>query len=139
MHAMTTRTPASRQIALRARRAFSLLELTLVIAIIGVLMAVAAVNLFGSQDRANKDATVISMENVDNALTEYKLRKSVYPPSLQILVDEEYLQSMPQDAWGQAFYYSATDEGRGYKLISLGKDGLSNTEDDIHADLELAK
>src|ERR1051326_179051 len=70
----------------RARRGgFSLLELMLVLAIIGVLTAVAAVSVFGQGEKAKKKATRASMAVIKNALDQYHLEKSVWPTTLSAL------------------------------------------------------
>ena len=132
--------PRRRALLLASRRAFSLLEISLVIAIIGVLMAVAAVNVLSGADKAKRRATVQSMNTIDGALKGYRLDENTYPPTLSVLVDTGYLDApVPRDGWKQDFYYAVLDQGRAYSLRSLGADGLPSTEDDIDAALELTK
>ena len=70
----------------RARRGgFSLLELMLVLAIIGVLTAVAAWSVFGQGERAKRRATRASMAVIKNALEQYHLDKSAWPSALLAL------------------------------------------------------
>jgi len=118
-----------------ARRAFSLMEITLVLAIIGVLMAVAAVNIVGAAKRANVRATEASLETIGSALDSYFLENgSAYPPDLRALVEGEFLEpSGMTDAWNNDFYYvpTQTSQGDPYQLLSGGPDGQVGTEDDI--------
>jgi general secretion pathway protein G len=37
----------------------------------------------------------------------------------------------PRDPWGNEYVYVRTGDSLGYKVISLGRDGVSGTEDDI--------
>ncbi|MEQ8770153.1 MAG: type II secretion system protein GspG [Phycisphaerales bacterium] len=128
---------------LRASRpAFSLLEITLVLVIIGLLMGVAAVNLLGSGDRARVRITGQSMQTIQNAIKAYMLENNGTPPiSLQALVDAEYLEAEndgtpPRDAWDQVIFYSAQPDpnhpGMTFTLISKGPDKQPSTEDDIN-------
>ncbi|MEL7472349.1 MAG: type II secretion system protein GspG [Planctomycetota bacterium] len=120
------------------RRGFSLLELMLVLGILGVLMAVAAVNVLGGQQRANIRATEASMRTVSTAITEYATYHSgSFPTTLDALVGGPsggYLSSASalNDAWGNPFYYQTPGlEGRPYALASDGPDGQPGTEDDL--------
>ncbi|MCW5768154.1 MAG: type II secretion system protein GspG [Phycisphaeraceae bacterium] len=118
----------------RARRAFSLLEITLVLAIIGVLMAVAAVNVIGGAERAKIRATKASMQTVVGQLKTYHLDNSKYPESLALLVTAKpaYLEKLPVDGWGNDFYFKVPGKnGRPYDLMSSGPDGEFSSEDDI--------
>ncbi len=118
-----------------ARPGFSLLEITLVLVIIGMLMAVAAVNLLGGAERARKKTTKISMKTIQTSIKDYQLNHAGTPPtSLSVLVNDDYLEDTAlKDGWDQQFYYtvSATNQERQYQLISNGPDKTPGTEDDI--------
>lgn len=119
------------------RRGFSLLELTLVIAIIGVLMAVAAVSFSGYMSRARVRATEVTLETVRSALRTYEAEYAAYPPDLKTLrtirpplLDED---KKLQDGWQQEFHYRVPGRGsRPFDLISMGEDKQLGTEDDIN-------
>lgn len=130
--------PSSRSRAVRARsrRAFSLLEITLVVAIIGVLMAVAAVSVMGQAERAKVKATKASMQTITTAIKSYHLENSKYPDTISMLVTAKppYLEKTPQDGWTNEFYYRVPGAGgRPFDLISFGPDGKGGSnEDDIN-------
>ncbi len=120
--------------AVRAAHGFSLLELMLVIAIIAVLTAVVAVNVAGGGAKAKKRATITSMDVIKNALSQYNLDNSTYPPTLATLVTAKLLdETKPlKDGWQTDFFYSSTGLGTSpYQLVSLGEDKTSGTPDDI--------
>lgn len=115
---------------LKPRRAgFSLLELMLVLAIIGVLTAVAAYSVFGSGERAKKKATRASMAVIKGALDSYHLDKSVWPASLAALQagTTPYLDKDKPllDAWKQPFLYQTPgSNGHEFDLFSKGGNGV---------------
>lgn len=119
-----------------ARRAFSLLEIMLVLAIIGVLMGVAAVNLLGQSERAQVRATEQTLEVVRRAIEQYAIdNRNTYPENLQVLINERILeQGSLEDAWGEPLYFSPQRDSAGnpYVLISAGPDREFGTEDDIN-------
>ncbi len=113
------------------RRAFSLLELTLVLLLIGILGSVAAVSMFGRAERAKAQATRISLGVIGSSINTYILENNVTPAGIQTLVTEGYIQSgKTKDAWGRDFIYRATPDGPNeYELISLGKNPDDNLDD----------
>jgi len=107
---------------------FSLLELMLVLAIIGVLTAVAAWSVYGQGEKAKRKATRASMAIIKGALDQYHLDKSVWPASLSALQagNTPYLEkSKPLvDGWGQPFLYQAPgSNGHEFDLFSKGGNG----------------
>ena len=120
-----------------ARRAFTLLELVLVMVILGLLASVAAYNLIGTADKARVDATKQSMKIIEQALKSYYFEKGAYPTTaegLAALVNTGKLEKMPQDGWKREFqYYSPGGNNRPYDIISLGKDAQADTADDVRS------
>jgi len=123
-------------ISVAARRGFSLLELMLVLAIIGILMGVAAYNLLGQSDAAKAVATKASLKIIKNSVDQYYIPNSSYPPNLQSLVTAKLMQApLPKDGWKSDFYFDpTTPEGpdQPYRLLSAGKDKIVGTPDDIN-------
>jgi general secretion pathway protein G len=118
------------------RKAFSLLELTLVVAIMGALMAVVAVNVFGKSTQAKRSTTEIGLRNLKNLVEEYNVTHNAFPPTLQTLVDVKIAtKSNLRDGWGKDYLYSPSTrvENRPFALVSAGEDQLPNTADDINA------
>lgn len=123
----TTRLAASRS-------GFSLLELTLVIAIIGVLSAVAAFSFGGFAARAKVSATKASMNTIKTALMAYEGEASAFPPDLVTLKRTKYIDESAtmKDGWNEDFGYRVPGRnGRKYDLVSKGEDKQLGTEDDI--------
>ena len=131
----------------KTRYAFTLLEVLLVLAILGIIMSLVVPQLMGRQTEASIDATRLSIRGLDQALKIYALDHSGrYPNSnngLSVLVTRPsqpdprwkgpYLETLPLDAWGNPFEYRfpGSRDRRGYDIISAGPDQTMNTEDDI--------
>lgn len=122
------------QYARRAPRAFSLLELMLVLAILGILMAVAAWNLAATGDKAKIRATTVTLETIRQQLAAYNLEKNGYPPNLVALTTAGFLDPSKKlvDGWDQPLIYMTPGlNGRPYELLSAGPDKQPSTPDDI--------
>jgi general secretion pathway protein G len=116
-------------------RGFSLLELMLVLAIIGVLTAVAAWNLMGTSTNAKIKASYASMNMIRTALRTYYLSANAYPSSLQVLqTGPGALLSTDfklADGWGQPFLYQTPGRNHEFDLISKGPDMAYPSADDL--------
>ena len=127
--------------AAASRKGMSLVEIMVVIAIIGVLMTVIAVNVLGYLDSANHDATKIQIKKIEEALTVYAAKhKGKFPGTSEGLeAAKKYFPNseVPTDAWGNGFLYFApgTHGDHDYEIISLGKDGKEGG-DDANADIQ---
>ncbi len=134
---------------------FTLVEVLLVIAIIGILATVLVVTIGGTPDAAKKDTTEIQIKQIAGALEKFAARIGRYPTDsegLQALLtapqfeDESlaekwsgpYLQpEQLKDPWNNDINYEVADAGsdfaggKKYKLTSNGPDGTANSEDDI--------
>jgi len=122
--------------ATHARPGFSLLELMLVVAIIGILMAVVAFSIGGQGERAKKRATEASLLTIQTALDQYRLEYSANPPALAMLIQAKMLKDMKlKDAWDSDFLYDARglSPERPYILGSSGPDKSPGNEDDLDA------
>jgi general secretion pathway protein G len=114
-----------------ARRGFSLLELTLVILIIGVLMGVAAVAFGPTLLRGRTTGTKASMTTIKRAIQEFQGVNNRYPGTLAELAPN-FIESVPKDGWDRDFGYEVPGaQGRPFSLISFGEDGVYPSDDDI--------
>lgn len=133
----------------RANRAFTLLEILIVLAIIGLLVGLGVTNfdkIFGGaqQDVAHTFVTV----SMKVPLTQFRMDMGDYPTTaegLQALANPPQNHSerwrgpyvadgkIPLDPWGEPYQYRypGTHNKYGYDLWSKGPDKQDGTADDI--------
>lgn len=117
---------------------FTLIEILVVMAIIGMLAVMVAPNIFNQQAGAQRDAALSQISALEAALDTYRLDVGQYPDSLEGLVENDsgraawngpYLRrEVPLDPWGNVYVYNS--EGRGFTLVSYGADGERGGEGD---------
>lgn len=123
-----------------AKRGFTLVELLVVVAIIGILGGVAVVNIVDHVENSRVTATEMSVNNVDTAVAAYSLKHNGRAPSnLQDLVNndsEKYLKRDDDliDAWGTELKIETKKNGKEWVIISAGPDEQFGTDDDIRSD-----
>lgn len=113
-------------------RGFSLLEIMLVVVIIGLLMGTAAIAIASRGDSARQKNTVQRLLMVEGALDGYYTDYGSYPATLDVL-RPDYLKRDLKDAWdNEMVYFTQSGGGQPFVLFSMGKDGESDTDDDIY-------
>lgn len=83
----------------RKRKGFMILELIIVVAIIGVLAAIAVPNLTGLTDEAKVARIRSDISTLGTAAEMYYVKNGAYPASLDSLVgsrEEGYLKKVPE-------------------------------------------
>ena len=89
------------RIAKQARRGFTLIELMIVIAIIGVLAAIAVPNFRAARNRANLRACMANQKTLSGAIEMYNLDRNTKMEDLGKVINDlktgGYIQSIPSD------------------------------------------
>ena len=118
----------------RRATGFTLLELLVVLAILGLIATFAAPQVLKWLSGAKSDSARIQIEAVSSAIDLYRLEVGSYPPDLEALVtqpsgvdrwDGPYLRkkTVPKDPWGRDYIYRNPGENGPYDLYTLGADG----------------
>ena len=130
------RVPAQRH---RREAGFTLIEIMVVIAIIGILATLIVPNIMGRPDEARATAAKHDVGTINQALKLYRLDTGRYPTTeqgIKALVERPtsepipqnwktggYLSSVPKDPWGNAYHYSNPGTRGEIDVISYGADG----------------
>lgn len=79
------------------KRGFTLLEILLVMALIGILIGLAIPYYKSAPIRAKEAVLKEDLFQLRKLINQYYSDKGKYPPSLQALVDAEYIKTIPLD------------------------------------------
>lgn len=128
-------------------RAFTLLELLVVVAIIGLLVGIVGPRYFGQVGKSEISVARAQIDALERALDLYRLDVGRYPSTeegLSALLERPqnapkwngpYLKkAIPVDPWGTSYTYRAPGQKGDYELFSYGKDrkpGGSGEDADI--------
>ena len=129
-----------------AARAFTLIELLLVLVILGILAAVVVPKFAHRGEEAKVAAAKTTISNVETALDAFEVDNQRYPTSAEGLkaLTERPAGELPNwkallktdpgnDPWGNPYIYKSPGDHNtdGYDLYSAGPNGQEGDEDDI--------
>ena len=134
----------------KAESGFTLIEMLVVIAILGILAGLVVPRIMAEPDKARVVKAKMQMESISTALHQYRLDNGVYPDSIQglrALVERPtsgriprnyptrgYMDSLPLDPWDNEFIYVQPGRYGDFDLTSLGADGVPGG-DDVNKDI----
>ena len=116
---------------IKKNKGFTLIELLIVVAIIGIVAAIAIPNLLDAMNRARFKATQGDIRSVGEGVESYRVDNRGRVPDFADyaglagqLNRDEYIKNPPiQDGWGVALVYDVWDAtGRDYSLASGGSE-----------------
>lgn len=120
----------------RTGEGFTLLELLVVVAIIGLLAAYVGPRYFGQLGKSEHALARAQIESFHRALASYRLdvgnfptteeglnALAVKPPAAAKWGGPYLTKAVPPDPWGRPYLYRAPGGKGDYDLLSYGKDG----------------
>jgi general secretion pathway protein G len=130
----------------RNSKGFTLIELLIVVAIIGIIVAIAIPNLLNAIQRAKQRRTMGDIRSIATAVEAYAVDTNRYPPGAGVTfptgvtypgvslaskaalyISPTYIRVAPlADGWNSWFMYSTDGNGSLYFLASFAKNGTAD-------------
>ena len=117
---------------IRDTKGFTLIELLIVVAIIGIIAAIAIPNLLNAIDRGKQKRTMADMRSIGTAIESYSVDFSHYPQgnlaAVIPVLEPVYIKKCPTtDGWKNALTVDAVAD-TGYTIESFAKGGADDTD-----------
>lgn len=114
------------------KKGFTLIELLIVVAIIGIIAAIAIPNLLNAIQRGKQKRSMADARAIGTAAEEYAVDNNLYPAggsdvsALTTLLEPTYITHMPlRDGWNVPFDYIVNSTYQAYTIFSYGKNGTA--------------
>src|SRR5512145_3070937 len=120
----------------RKDKGFTLIELLIVVAIIGIIAAIAIPNLLNAIDRGKQKRTMADMRSVGTAVESYAVDTNLYPRqslgnvagTIATVLQPTYIKQTPTlDGWAGDLQYDSP-LGTDYTIMSYGKDKKNSSQ-----------
>lgn len=130
----------------RRRRAFTLVEMMVVLVILGLLTGAVTLSVRGYLITAKQNMAEVEISKVCEALETFYTMHDRYPTNqegLEILTRpsekfaEQILESVPSDPWGHPYEYVSPGKSRPYDVLCYGadhKEGGAGADKDVTSD-----
>lgn len=122
----------------RTKSGFTLVELMIYMAIVGMLLAVIIPNFLGYLERSRRSSTESNLRALESAILLYQVDTGTYPQRLSDLIKKPNVEQVakkwngpylkqkeiPTDGWSNRFEYKQTPQAEHkYSLLSYGPNG----------------
>src|SRR5262245_12201277 len=137
---------------MKKQKGFTLIELLIVVAIIGIIAAIAIPNLLNAIDRGKQKRTMADMRSIGTAIESYAVDNNFYPKGMSNSVAAGiaahvapiYIKTVPPtDGWQNIWDCDSTNTRPQYTITSSAKDGTQGTNNrgtttDLNSDIVFA-
>lgn len=118
-------------------RGFSLIEMLVVLAILGILVSIMLVNGSDSREYARDAERLSDIQTLQVKVQQYYNNNSVYPDDLNKLVEDDYISEIPSDPLESSthdyiYLRNDPDEFPGFKIISTPLEGRTVEPDSTY-------
>ncbi len=138
---------------MRKKKGFTLIELLIVVAIIGILAAIAVPNFLNAQVRAKVSRTWADLKTIVNAMEQYRLDRNSYIPDFdgigesrsgseidtfkQLTTPVSYLTNIPLDVWIRSDESESVLRGKSEKYFEYWGAGYGKTTNAVMIEYNL--
>lgn len=125
------------QMAAKAARGFSLIEIMVVVTLMGILMTIGTVYFMGRLEEGRMQTARTQVHEIAKALDLYKLQFGNYPTTAEGLDVLEHptrgqpmMEKIPMDPWGRSYNYEipGVRNPKGFDIWSDGPKGEGGEE-----------
>lgn len=126
---------------IKFQRGFTLVELLIVVAIIGILSTLLTANFIGVRQRGRDAQRKSNLRQIQSALELYRSDQGGYPPAANFpscgaqftSIDQKsiYMQNVPCDPSGGSYSYTQPNGNNTYRLIAC-LENQNDSETDVN-------